>query len=82
MTEGQIKYQTLAENQRHNLEMERLGQQEVDIKEYKKQAEVAQMLSNAADKQSQMEARPWQTAFEGIKAVGAVIKGVSSLLFA
>lgn len=31
MTEGQVRYQTVAENQRHNLEMERLNREEIGV---------------------------------------------------
>lgn len=48
MTDTQVKYQTLMENQRHNLEMERIGAQEADVKKTEAQTKHWQAQQNYA----------------------------------
>lgn len=53
MTDSQLKYQQLMESQRHNFEMERLGQVEAESK--MKQAEAALQQANTASKKLKSE---------------------------
>lgn len=63
MTDGQVKFQTLQENQRHNLQMEQLGKAELLVS--KRKADVEER------KQAQQERREekfWDTELDYAKA--------------
>lgn len=57
MTDSQVRYQQVAETQRHNLMMERLGQQEADSKTL--QAEAAKQQASTAERRLTVENKQW-----------------------
>lgn len=72
MTEGQIRFQTIMENQRHNLEMERLGYVEANIKQRQadisqQQADTALFQAQTARKKERLDERRfiWDEIYEG-----------------
>lgn len=72
MTDGQIKYQTLLENQRHNREVERINAREVRVKETKLPYETAIM-----EQQPRVEASKWiLSGFQGAKLFTDAVKNM------
>lgn len=87
MTDGQIRYQTVLENQRHNLAMERLGQQEADVarrnvavKESEEQRAVALFPQQKVLMQSQAQSNIGNTWRNASEVAMNIIKGARGLL--
>lgn len=86
MTDGQIRFQTLMENQRHNLEMERYAKQEQESKRISaeasaKQAAVAQQQADTRQSELALEERKNRVAnWKYVRSTGErVYKAVQNI---
>lgn len=81
MTEGQIRYQTLMENQRHNLAMEKLGA--IDTKTKQRQQDLAEArwpVEKWALEQD-VDSRGWTAAGTYVGNIGSAVKNIGGFLF-